>query len=120
MAAASATAVEEKSLADAAVYDDHSVQIDLETERKVRWKQDMRIIPLSASIYFLCYLDRSNIGNAKVLNANTHNDLATETGMTNFQFTIALMMVSSAPCLSSVPAVDPSVVSTRVFDRSRA
>lgn len=40
----------------------------------------MRIIPLSAGIYFLCYLDRSNIGNAKVLNASTHHDLLSETG----------------------------------------
>lgn len=121
MTAASAAAVDdEKSLADDVAHADHSPQIDPETERRVRWKQDMRIIPLSASIYFLCYLDRSNIGNAKVLNANTHNDLATETGMTNYQFTIALMMVSSAPCLDSVSAVNPCAVSTRMFDRSRA
>ncbi len=26
------------------------------------WKQDLRIVPLSAGIYLLCYLDRSNIG----------------------------------------------------------
>lgn len=120
MAAASAAADKEKSISDDAVCADHSLQIDPETERKVRWKQDMRIIPLSASIYFLCYLDRSNIGNAKVLNASTHNDLSTETGMTNYQYTIALMMVSSVPCLSFVSAVNPSAVSTRVLDRSRA
>ncbi|KAI0187491.1 major facilitator superfamily domain-containing protein [Astrocystis sublimbata] len=29
-------------------------------------RQDKRIIPLSATIYFLAYLDRSNIGNARV------------------------------------------------------
>lgn len=120
MTAASAAAVDEKSLADDVVHADHSPQIDPETERRVRWKQDMRIIPLSASIYFLCYLDRSNIGNAKVLNANTHHDLATETGMTNYQYTVALMMVSVEPRLSSVPTINPSAVSTRVFDRCRA
>ncbi|KAK5114844.1 hypothetical protein LTR62_002001 [Meristemomyces frigidus] len=43
------------------------------------WKQDLRIVPLSASIYLLCYLDRSNIGNAKVLNADHHDDLLSET-----------------------------------------
>lgn len=31
-------------------------------------KMDLRIVPLCASIYLLCYLDRSNIGNAKVMN----------------------------------------------------
>lgn len=32
------------------------------SERKLVWKQDLRIIPLTAGIYLLCYLDRSNIG----------------------------------------------------------
>ncbi|KAK7999174.1 major facilitator superfamily transporter [Apiospora marii] len=70
-----------------------SPQIDPAAEKAVRRKQDMRIIPLSAGIYFLCYLDRSNIGNAKVLNASTHHDLLSETGMTNYEYTIALMML---------------------------
>ncbi|KXJ87584.1 major facilitator superfamily domain-containing protein [Microdochium bolleyi] len=61
-------------------------------QRAVRWKQDKRIVPLSAAIYFLCYLDRSNIGNAKILNADTRNDLMTETGMTNYEYIIALMV----------------------------
>lgn len=35
-------------------------------ERNLIFKQDLRIIPLTSFIYLLCYLDRSNIGNAKV------------------------------------------------------
>lgn len=31
-------------------------------ENKLVWKQDLRIVPLSAAIFLLCYLDRSNIG----------------------------------------------------------
>lgn len=31
-------------------------------EKALLWKQDLRIVPLSATIYLLCYLDRSNIG----------------------------------------------------------
>ncbi|KAI2464962.1 MFS general substrate transporter [Annulohypoxylon bovei var. microspora] len=61
-------------------------------ERKLVWRQDKRIVPLSAAIYFLCYLDRSNIGNAKILNSSTHNDMQTETGASNYQFNIALMI----------------------------
>lgn len=77
-----------------------------DAEKKLVWKQDLRIIPLSAGIFLLCYLDRSNIGgslsvvvhrwalfamltragNAKTLNANTGNDLMTETGMSNHQY----------------------------------
>jgi len=45
-------------------------------------KQDLRIVPLCASIYLLCYLDRSNIGNAKVLNAGTHNDVRLDWNLT--------------------------------------
>jgi hypothetical protein len=37
----------------------------IEDERRVKalvLKQDLRIVPLCAAIYLLCYLDRSNIG----------------------------------------------------------
>lgn len=36
-------------------------------ERALVWKQDLHIIPLSAFIYLLCYLDRSNIGMVIIL-----------------------------------------------------
>lgn len=49
-------------------------------------------MPLAAFIYFLCYLDRSNIGNAKVLNTSTKNDMQSETGMTSYEFNLALMI----------------------------
>ncbi|CCC09584.1 unnamed protein product [Sordaria macrospora k-hell] len=67
-------------------------------------RQDLRIVPLSASIYFLCYLDRSNIGNAKILNASAGHSMLTETGMTNHQFTIALMIFLVAYGLFEVPS----------------
>lgn len=73
-------------------------------ERALLWKQDMRIVPLSAAIYFLCYLDRSNIGNAKILNSSTHDDLMSETGMTNYQYTISLMVFLVAYGLFEVPS----------------
>lgn len=47
-------------------------------ERRLLFKQDLRIVPLSAFIYLLCSLDRSNIGNAKVLNEDTGNDVSFE------------------------------------------
>lgn len=75
-----------------------------EAERALLRKQDKRIIPLSAAIYFLAYLDRSNIGNAKVLNSSTHNDMQTETHTTNYQFTIALMIFLIGYFLFEVPS----------------
>ncbi|KAI0392836.1 putative MFS transporter [Xylariaceae sp. FL0594] len=75
-----------------------------DAERALKWKQDKRIIPLSAGIYFLCYLDRSNIGNAKILNAATKNDLMTEAHITNPQFQIALFIFLVAYGLFEVPS----------------
>lgn len=73
-------------------------------DKALVWKQDLRIVPLAAGIYLLCYLDRSNIGmraqvpsvnrdanvflgNAKTLNSNTHDDLLSDTHMTSYQYT---------------------------------
>ncbi|KAJ7832826.1 MFS transporter [Mycena leptocephala] len=77
---------------------------DEAVEKALVRKQDLRIIPLSACIYLLCYLDRSNIGNAKILNSETHNDLLSETHMTAFQYTIALMVFLIAYALFEVPS----------------
>ncbi|KAK3313073.1 major facilitator superfamily domain-containing protein [Apodospora peruviana] len=79
-------------------------QDQADVEKALVWKKDKRIVPLSAAIYFLCYLDRSNIGNAKILNQSTGNDLLTETGMTGHQFTIALMIFLVAYGLFEVPS----------------
>ncbi|KAJ6161293.1 hypothetical protein N7470_004689 [Penicillium chermesinum] len=73
-------------------------------EKALVWKQDLRIVPLCAAIYLLCYLDRSNIGNAKILNEDTHNDLLSETNMTSYQYTIALMVFLIAYALFEVPS----------------
>ncbi|KAI0145175.1 putative MFS transporter [Xylariaceae sp. FL1272] len=75
-----------------------------DAERALRWKQDMRIVPLCAGIYFLCYLDRSNIGNAKVLNAATNNDLLTETNTSNDQYLIALFVFLVAYGIFEAPS----------------
>ncbi|KAI0891707.1 MFS general substrate transporter [Annulohypoxylon nitens] len=93
--------LERNSLKDSAVNEVHTTSPQ---ERKLVWRQDQRIVPLSAAIYFLCYLDRSNIGNAKILNSSTHNDMQTETGATNNQFNIALMIFLVGYFLFEVPS----------------
>ncbi|PMD66800.1 MFS transporter-like protein [Hyaloscypha bicolor E] len=72
--------------------------------KALRWKQDLRIVPLCAGIYLLCYLDCSNIGNAKTLNSNKHHDLLSETHMTSYQYTIALMVFLIAYAIFEVPS----------------
>ncbi|KAI2635268.1 MFS general substrate transporter [Xylaria nigripes] len=73
-------------------------------ERALLWKQDKRIISLSAAINFLAYLDRANIGNAKILNSSTKNDMQWETHTTNYQFTISLMIFLIGYFLFEVPS----------------
>ncbi|KAJ7049731.1 MFS transporter [Mycena amicta] len=81
-----------------------SVSYDARADAALVRKQDLRIVPLSAAIYLLCYLDRANIGNAKVLNSETHNDLLSETHMTSFQYTIALMVFLVAYAVFEIPS----------------
>ncbi|KAF7322123.1 MFS domain-containing protein [Mycena kentingensis (nom. inval.)] len=81
-----------------------SASYDPAEEAALVRKQDWRIVPLSAGIYPLCYLDRANIGNARVLNSETHNDLLSETHMTAYQYTIALMVFLIAYALFEVPS----------------
>ncbi|KAH9203633.1 permease of the major facilitator superfamily [Leptodontidium sp. 2 PMI_412] len=67
-------------------------------------KQDWRIIPLAAFIYLLCFLDRANIGNARVLNKDSGNSLLQETHMTQHQYIIALMVFLIAYAIFEVPS----------------
>ncbi|KUI55838.1 hypothetical protein VP1G_03218 [Cytospora mali] len=96
--------VEDVELGNKESYTTVEDPISIAAERALLWKQDKRIVPLSAAIYFLCYLDRSNIGNAKILNSSTHDDLMSETDMTNYQYTIALMVFLVAYGLFEVPS----------------
>ncbi|KAJ4247684.1 hypothetical protein NW757_008842 [Fusarium falciforme] len=83
---------------------ENATAIDPKLQSSLLRKQDARIIPLAAGIYLLCYLDRSNIGNAKVLNSSTKHDLLSETGMSNLDYTIALMVFLIAYALFEVPS----------------
>ncbi|EPS30766.1 hypothetical protein PDE_05718 [Penicillium oxalicum 114-2] len=97
--------VTSRGVEDAVEFPEHELDPERETrEKALIWKQDRKIVPLCAAIYLLCYLDRSNIGNAKILNADTHNDMLSETNMTPYQFTIALMVFLIAYALFEVPS----------------
>ncbi|CCX32056.1 major facilitator superfamily domain-containing protein [Pyronema domesticum] len=72
--------------------------------RRLLWRQDLRIIPLSAFISLLCYLDRSNIGNARIMNTETGHDLETELKITDDQYVISLMLFLIAYALFEVPS----------------
>ncbi|RMZ84310.1 hypothetical protein DV738_g503, partial [Chaetothyriales sp. CBS 135597] len=42
------------------------IEIDPEAERKLRLKLDLYILPHICLLYLFCYIDRSNIGNARI------------------------------------------------------
>ncbi len=78
--------------------------VDRARDAALTRKQDKRILPLACGIYLLCYLDRSNIGNAKTLNSTENHDLLQETGMTNKQYLDALLMFLVAYGVFEVPS----------------
>ncbi|KAA1470853.1 MFS general substrate transporter [Dentipellis sp. KUC8613] len=78
--------------------------IDAEAERRLVRRMDARIMPASMFIYTLCVLDRSNIGNARVLNADTGNALAQTLHISNQQYTDALMIFFVAYALFQTPS----------------
>ncbi|KXJ93592.1 retrograde regulation protein 2 [Microdochium bolleyi] len=65
---------------------------------------DIRIIPLCCWLYLLNFLDRGNIGNAKVLNAETGDDMLSQTGMTAFDYSITLTLFSVAYAVFEIPS----------------
>lgn len=55
-------------------------------------------------MYLLNFLDRGNIGNARVLNSETHDDLLSQTGMTAYGYAITLTVFSLAYAVFEVPS----------------
>lgn len=72
--------------------------------RKLVRKADIRIVPLLSAVYLLNYLDRGNVGNAKVLNQETNDDLLSQTGMTSTGYAISLTLFSVAYAVFEVPS----------------
>ncbi|KAK0504485.1 major facilitator superfamily domain-containing protein [Armillaria luteobubalina] len=62
----------------------HNIQLDAVSAKSVWPKLDLFLLPVIAMFYFLSFLDRTNIGNARI--AGLQHDLK----MTNRQYSIAL------------------------------
>ena len=72
--------------------------------RKLNRRLDIRILPLCCWVYLLNFLDRGNIGNSKVLNAETGDDLLQHTNMTADGYAITVTLFSLAYALFEVPS----------------
>lgn len=80
------------------------VDIDPATEKRLLRKMDSVLVTLVFVCYLLGFLDRSNIGNAKILNVSTNDDLQQTADMSNKQFNVALMVFLVAYALFEVPS----------------
>ncbi|CAL1715339.1 unnamed protein product [Somion occarium] len=69
-----------------------------EQERKLYRKIDLRIMPIVTLMYLFSFLDRGNIGNAKL------QGLTTELNLTGNKYNIALTMYFIPYCLVECPA----------------
>ncbi|CAL1702613.1 unnamed protein product [Somion occarium] len=84
--------VEKWSSSDEVRIEAASYIVDSEAEKRLVRRIDIRLVPASMIIYLLCFLDRSNIGNAKLLNSATGDSLVQVTHMSNQQYLVALMI----------------------------
>ncbi|KAJ4396026.1 hypothetical protein N0V93_000242 [Gnomoniopsis smithogilvyi] len=71
---------------------------DAETEKRLRWKCDRHVLPCITLLFFLSFLDRTNIGNAKI------QGMIEELHMTGHDYNIALFVFFPAYILFEVPS----------------
>ncbi|KAH9835015.1 MFS general substrate transporter [Rhodofomes roseus] len=69
-----------------------------EQERKLWRKVDLRILPILTIMYLCSFMDRGNIGNAKL------QGLTTQLNLTGHKYNIALTMYFIPYCIFGVPA----------------
>ncbi|KAL2392097.1 putative transporter C11D3.18C [Exophiala dermatitidis] len=67
-------------------------------ERRLVWKLDTRILPPLALLYLANFVDRSNVGNAKILG------LATDLNLNNHQYAVALSIFFVFYVVSELPS----------------
>ncbi|KAJ7571965.1 MFS transporter [Mycena floridula] len=81
-----------------------SYVVDPVAEKRLVRRLDKRIIPASMLIYLLNFLDRSNIGNARVLNKDKGHSLQQTIHLTDQQYTTALMVFLVAYFIFETPS----------------
>lgn len=72
--------------------------LDRSEEKKLLWKLDMHVLPTISILYMLAFIDRINIGNAKI------QGLDTDLNMTGNQYNVALFIFFIPYILCEVPS----------------
>ncbi|KAF2103771.1 MFS general substrate transporter [Rhizodiscina lignyota] len=83
---------------------DYEYLTDKTLNKSIVKKIDLRVLPLCCWIYLLNYLDRGNVGNAKVLNQETGDDLLQQTHMSATGYAVAVSLFSVAYTIFEVPS----------------
>jgi len=81
-----------------------TVEYDAKYKKRLTRKVDMRLVPLCAFIYLLNYLDRTNIGNGKILNQETGDSFLQKTRMSSADYSLVLTIFGVAYTLFDIPA----------------
>ncbi|GKT88828.1 major facilitator superfamily transporter [Colletotrichum tofieldiae] len=74
------------------------VEFDPVAVRKLRWKLDLHTIPTVALLYLFCFIDRANIGNARIAG------LDTDIGLKGYDYNIVLSTFYVSYILFEIPA----------------
>ena len=84
--------------------ENRAFQFDEKRGKKLNRRLDARLLPLLCWVYLLNFLDRGNIGNARVLNAETNDDLLSQTNMTSDGYAVTVTLFSVAYAIFEVPS----------------
>ncbi|KAH6660757.1 major facilitator superfamily transporter [Truncatella angustata] len=76
----------------------HMLNYDDHLTRKILWKLDTRILPILAVLFLCSFLDRTNVGNARLYN------LEQDLGMTDRQYDQGLAVFYATYIASEVPS----------------
>ncbi|CAI6232477.1 unnamed protein product [Periconia digitata] len=80
------------------IYGQSLIQFDPKAEARLRLKIDLYIVPTVALLYLFCFIDRANIGNAKL--AGLEKDL----GLTGFDYNTVLSVFYISYIIFEIPS----------------
>ncbi len=78
--------------------DDSPEPIDPSAEKRLLWKLDLHVLPMISVLYMLSFIDRINIGNARI------QGLEADLGMSGRDYNIALFVFFVPYILLEVPS----------------
>ncbi|KAK0204609.1 MFS transporter [Desarmillaria ectypa] len=97
------TLTDDKQYDEAATNGEASI-IDRAAEKKLLWQLDLRIITTFVLMYMLSFFASVNIGNARILNANTGDSILQVLHMSDNQFVAVLAIYVVSYALFEVPS----------------